>query len=155
MASRAKPVIALVPGAYHSPSHYQEFLSLCEKAGYETAAVGLASVGSSDAKSLTVMSDVEAVREKMLLPLLDAGRDAVVFAHSYGGFVAGGSLEGLGPGQRKSGGSVVGCIILAGLPSKGGMSLMTSLTPQGMEPQHSPWVDLSVRYDPAYVRTQC
>lgn len=139
-----KPEIVLVPGAWHSPSHYQDLFDQFEQNGYKTHSIRLPSVGSADPKSITVSGDVNAVRDLVLIPLLDAGRNVVVIGHSFGGFVAGSVIHGLGPGERQSGGAVVGFVVIAGFPSKDLVN-MKQCVGGGKSDGHAPWVDISVR----------
>ena len=136
-----KPTIALVPGAWHSPVHYEDLLSLLEKAGYETKAIQLPSVDSANPKEETVASDAEAVREKLLLPLLDAGKDVLLVMHSYGGFPGSAAARGLSKKSGKTGSGIVGLVYIAAFIAPEGASLLGSM-PTG---EFDPWVDIKVR----------
>ncbi len=71
----------LVPGAWHSPSHYEPLLSLLP---YPTYSARLPSVGSTTPNTITCQTDTTFIREKMLLSLLNEGRDILLILHSLG-----------------------------------------------------------------------
>ncbi|KAK2865367.1 hypothetical protein FQN49_003643 [Arthroderma sp. PD_2] len=123
----SKPTIALVPGAWHTPAHYQDFLGEIEKAGYPTACLQLPSVDSSAPNDETVASNAAVVREKLLLPLLDDGKNVILVMHSFGGCVGSVAAAGLSKKDRGSSGGVVGLIYIAAFLAKEGLSLFNAL----------------------------
>ncbi|DAA72706.1 TPA_exp: Uncharacterized protein A8136_5941 [Trichophyton benhamiae CBS 112371] len=123
----SKPTIALVPGAWHTPAHYEEFLAIFEKAGYPTACLQLPGVDSAAPKDETVASNAAYLREKLLLPLLDDGKNVVLVMHSFGGCVGSVAAAGLSKKDRGSSGGVVGLIFIAGFLAKESMSLFDAL----------------------------
>jgi len=136
MAS-VKPTIALIPGAWHTPTHYATFLSLLSSAGYPTTTIQLPSVGSSDPDAQSTSIDAAAVREKVLLPLLNSGKDVVLVMHSYGGSPGSAAAKGLSKTERSSngsGGGIIGLIYLAGLVIPKGASLLSSLPGAKFDP---------------------
>lgn len=124
--SQVKPHIALVPGAWHSPVHYQELLDLFEKAGYPTSSIQLPSVDSAHPNSESVAGDVAAIREKLLLPLINEGKDVVLIMHSYGGCPGGAAAKGLSKAERKNGG-IIGLVFIAAFLAREGDSLLSAL----------------------------
>jgi alpha-beta hydrolase superfamily lysophospholipase len=48
------------------------------------------------------LKDIESLRQSVLLPLIEQGKDVVILAHSYGGVVAGGAAKDLDKPTRKS-----------------------------------------------------
>ena len=140
MAS-SKPTIVLIPGAWHTPAHYEDLLSLLEKAGYETKAIQLPSVDSSNPNEQSVIGDVQAIHEKLLLPLLDAGKDILLVMHSYGGCPGGAAAKNLSKGIRTTGGGIVGLVFIAAFLGSENTSLLSSL-PGG---KFDPWVLINVR----------
>lgn len=122
-----KPTILLVPGAWHTPAHYSTLLKLFESSSYPTTSSALPSVTSSTPLAVTVSTDIDFVRDTLILPLLDAGKDVIVLSHSYGGFVGGAAAKGLSKSERaaegKEGG-VVGLIFVAAFLGKEGQDLL-------------------------------
>jgi pimeloyl-ACP methyl ester carboxylesterase len=106
----------------------------------------LPSVDSDDPKSITVTTDVEAVRDELLSPLLDSGRNVVVVGHSAGAFLASGVVHGVCRAHRKDSGAVVGLIVVAGFPAT---ELALSVQAARDKPnfEHTPWVDPRVRVE--------
>ncbi|KAM5447722.1 hypothetical protein MaudCBS49596_005741 [Microsporum audouinii] len=123
----SKPTIALVPGSWHTPAHYQDFLAEFEKAGYPTACLQLPGVGSSAPKDETVASNAAFVREKLLLPLLDDGKNVVLIMHSFGGCIGSIAAAGLNKKERGSSGGIVGLIYIAAFLGKEGASLLAAM----------------------------
>lgn len=97
----AKPTIILVPGAWHRPQHLYKVIDGLDKAGYESEGVALVSVDASP-PTTSWDKDAQAVRE-VILKHLDAGKDVIVIAHSYGGFVMSEAVKGLGKKARQEG----------------------------------------------------
>lgn len=136
--SQEKPYIALVPGAWHSPVHYQELLNLFEKAGYPTKSIQLPSVGSADPNKESVAGDAAAIRENLLLPLIDNGKDVVLVMHSYGGCPGAAAAKGLSKVERKNNG-VIGLVFVAAFLAREGDSLLSALGGK-----FDPWVIINV-----------
>ena len=78
------PTIVLVPGAWHSPVHYELLFSQLSLSGWPTISDRLPSCGSTDPQIETVAGDADYIRETLLLPQIDAGKDVVLVMHSYG-----------------------------------------------------------------------
>lgn len=126
MASPSKPTIVLVPGAWHSPSHYTTLLTLLQRAGYPTTSSRLPSVGSPTPLTATAAQDAAFIRDKMLLPLLDSGTDVLLVLHSYGGIGGAAAAKGLSKVEReKEGkqGGIVGLVLFAAFVAREGDSL--------------------------------
>lgn len=80
----AKPTIVLLPGAWHSPAHYDKLRALLKDHGYETEAVALATVDPKEPATTDCDSDVEVI-SAAIRKVLSSGRDAVLVTHSYSG----------------------------------------------------------------------
>ncbi|KAJ9325884.1 hypothetical protein DTO027B5_3912 [Paecilomyces variotii] len=105
-----KPVIVIVPGAWHRPQHYKYIIEGLQKFEYEAIGVTLPTVDSNP--PLTSWDkDAEAVRTE-ILKHLDAGKDVVVIAHSYGGLVMSEAVKGLGKKARGDQGQNAGILKL-------------------------------------------
>ncbi|KAG6358951.1 hypothetical protein INS49_012471 [Diaporthe citri] len=118
MASPNLPTLVLVPGAFGTPAGYDKLLPYFEQTGLPTVAGSYPSCDPDDPASATAVKDITALREIVLLPLIEQqGKDIVILAHSYGGVVAGGAAKGLDKPTRTSQGhtnGVVGLIYVAG-----------------------------------------
>lgn len=84
MSTRTKPTLLLVPGAWHSPTHYAPLTEALTQAGYKCEAVALATVDPKDPAHTNADSDVEVIAAA-IERLLAAGEDVVLVTHSYGG----------------------------------------------------------------------
>ncbi|KAL1847316.1 hypothetical protein Plec18170_008664 [Paecilomyces lecythidis] len=106
----AKPSIVIVPGAWHRPEHYKYIIQGLQKLEYEATGVTLPTVDSNP--PLTSWDkDAEAVRTEILRHL-DAGKDVIVIAHSYGGLVMSEGVRGLGKKAREEQGQKTGVLRL-------------------------------------------
>lgn len=126
----SKPVIVIVPGAWHRPKHYQRINDGLQKFQYEAVGVTLPSVDSKP--PLTSWDkDAEAARE-VILKSLDAGKDVIVIAHSYGGVVMSEAVKGLGKNAREEqglGAGVVRLIYMCAIAPQEGQSLQSQTKP--------------------------
>ncbi|KAB5582801.1 Alpha/beta hydrolase fold-1 [Coniochaeta sp. 2T2.1] len=102
MTSTNRPLTLLVHGAWHRPAHFRSLIRDLRGLGHTVLAPPLASSGYDDSiDGTTHLDDVRRVHE-VLLPYLDAGREAVVLAHSYGGVVATEAIEHHTVAERKA-----------------------------------------------------
>ncbi|KAJ9494729.1 hypothetical protein H2202_009805 [Exophiala xenobiotica] len=102
----SKPVVVIVPGAWHRPQHYQKLIEKLQEHQYEAVGVPLPSV---DAKPPLPSweKDAQAIRD-VVLKNLDAGKDVITIAHSYGGVPMGEAVKGLGKKAREEQGFKTG-----------------------------------------------
>ncbi|RAL13868.1 alpha/beta hydrolase [Aspergillus homomorphus CBS 101889] len=108
MATNATPIFVFVPGAWHTPDTFDIIRDLLRKRGYESATVAHQSLAAAN-PSVGLHADI-ANAKRVLQKWADQGRQIVVVAHSYGGLVAAGAVEGLGHAQRASTGQPGGVI---------------------------------------------
>ncbi|KAJ5945753.1 alpha/beta-hydrolase [Penicillium verhagenii] len=94
----SKPVIVIVPGAWHRPKHYQKLINALAVIGYEAVGVTMPSVDSSPPLP-TWEQDAAEVR-RVIMEYLDAGRDVITIAHSFGGVAMSEAVKGLGRDAR-------------------------------------------------------
>lgn len=126
-----KPIVVVVHGAFHLPQYYQRLIGPLRQQGYTVLAPALPSTGSDDSiNGRTYVDDVRRIHE-ILLPLLDAGRTAVVVGHSQGGIAASAVAEGQtieARNYRGLPGGITAVLYVAAfaLPAKG-MSLIESI----------------------------
>ncbi|EFQ26047.1 uncharacterized protein GLRG_01191 [Colletotrichum graminicola M1.001] len=132
------PTIVFIPGAWHKPWIFDLVREDLAGRGYPTAAVALPSVGSTDVNA-GLDQDADAVRAE-LQRLIDAGREVVVVAHSYGGIPVANAVEGLNHKSRvakKKTGGVLMLIYMTSfaMPADESLSDSDSDGPQ-------PWLDI-------------
>jgi pimeloyl-ACP methyl ester carboxylesterase len=112
-----RPAIVFFAGAFADPCCFDALASLFGEEGYPTAYARVLSLNPSNPEEVTTARDAEHTREKVLLPLLEDGKDVIVFTHSYGGIVGGAAAAGLSKSSRiakgKKGG-IIGLLYLAG-----------------------------------------
>ena len=92
-----KPVIVLIPGAFHRPSSWKAVAGSLQDQGFSVLTPPLAVSGdASDPKKLigkTTFDDIKLIHD-VLLPALDKGEEAVIVSHSYGSVSATHAVEG-------------------------------------------------------------
>ena len=126
MAFPSKTTIILVPGAWHSPSHYTTLLTLLQRAGYPTSSSRLPSVGSATPLTATAAQDASFIRDEILLPLLASGTEVLLVLHSYGGLPGAAAAKRLSKAERKKEGNkggIVGLVFITALVAREGNSL--------------------------------
>ncbi|KAF7167257.1 hypothetical protein CNMCM5623_000619 [Aspergillus felis] len=95
-----KPAVVIVPGAWHRPQHYQYVINGLKNLGYEAEGVDLPSFDSNPPHA-TWEKDAEEVR-RVILKYLDAGKDVITLAHSFGGIAMSEAVKGLGKESREA-----------------------------------------------------
>lgn len=111
----ALPTILLVPGALTTNACYDLILPHLEQAGFPVTVASLASSNPSNPEQHSAASDGTLVLERYLLPLIDAGKDVVVFAHSFGATSLSGAFTGLSKIERQdhAAGGVLGLVYIS------------------------------------------
>ncbi|KAK5996311.1 Alpha/beta hydrolase nvfD [Cladobotryum mycophilum] len=89
-----KPVIFIVPGAWHTPHHYIKLIKELETADYEVHCPRLLSVSQERPPTASLAEDVQNIRSEAE-KLIDSGHHLVAILHSYGGLVGGDALHSL------------------------------------------------------------
>ncbi|KAJ4175960.1 hypothetical protein NW767_015465 [Fusarium falciforme] len=119
------PVIVLVHGAWQSPEHFKLLVQAFHGEGFHDVVTprNVTSGMPEEIVGKTHLDDVQVIHEA-ITPYLDAGRDIVLVAHSYGGVPAVSSLEGFTIQERalkKLNGGIKGIVTVAAflLPQKG------------------------------------
>jgi len=113
MSSNSFPTILLITGAFTTTQCYDRMVPLLEQAGYPTAVAAPASCASTDIYGHTAASDGNGLLEEQLLPLINEGKDVVVFAHSFGATCLSGADRQLSKAERASQGLKGGVVGLA------------------------------------------
>ncbi|KAH8788139.1 Alpha/beta hydrolase fold-1 [Diaporthe sp. PMI_573] len=133
----AKQTIIIVPGAWQKPSAFANIVKLLQDAGYPTVHVPLPTVGGTELPLAGLSDDVNAVR-KVLIPIVEDGKEVVVIGHSAGGISMSGAVEGYDTASRKAAGKaggVVRCIFMTAFVLPKGQSLLGMLGGQPL-----PWM---------------
>ncbi|KAF7192633.1 putative hydrolase R7 [Pseudocercospora fuligena] len=116
MSSTTKPALLLIPGSFALPEHYDNILEPIRSQGYEIEGLHLPSVGlktgAREGPAPTMYDDAEYIASKAR-PLVEAGKDVILFAHSYGGVPTSQSTKGLTKAERKAEGKKGGIIRIA------------------------------------------
>lgn len=123
--SSSYPVLVLVHGAWHHPSHYKLLVEACRNEGFQDIVTPRNPTSGSIEQVVgkTYLDDVQVIQEATA-PFLDAGRELVLVAHSYGGVPAASSLQGNTVQERAEKGlkgGIRGLVSIAAflLPQKG------------------------------------
>lgn len=142
-ANVQKPVIAIIPGAWHSPIHYKVLIELLENQGYDVVSRRNPSCDSSDPNAQSVTSDALSIRSNLLLPSINAGREVIVAMHSYGGCPGAAAARGLSKAEltaRGRRGGIIGLLFICAFLAREGDSLLSSLPGQVFDPWVVPYV---------------
>src|ERR1700677_3400527 len=90
-----KPTLILVPGAWHTPAHYELLITELTRHKFKCVTVSLPSVGPKlDEMPNSIDADIKAIRAAVTKEVA-SGSNVAVIAHSYGAIPAVSALEGL------------------------------------------------------------
>ncbi|KAK6003961.1 hypothetical protein QM012_008811 [Aureobasidium pullulans] len=120
MTSTEKPVIVIVPGAWHVPAHYAHLALKLNANGYTVDCVESSS--TNDEKDLpenTWKADLSIIRNA-ITSHTEAGRNVAVVMHSFGGLAGSEAAYGLGKKENETSGSVIQLIYMAAFMLKEG-----------------------------------
>ena len=138
------PTVVLVPGAWHSPEHYFRLVNLLKRSGYDTISRRNPSCDSRNPNAESAANDAAFIRNKVLMPLLDAGKTDILAMHSYGGLPGAAAAKGLSQPERiaaRKPGGIIGLIFISAVLAHDGQSLLSILPGQKFDP----WVIQEVR----------
>jgi hypothetical protein len=85
------------------------------------------SVGFKNLGSIDCTEDANNLRDHVIMPVLDGGKDLVLVVHSYGGLVGSAASKGLSKSEREAEGKeggIVGLVWIAAFIPKEGDSLL-------------------------------
>jgi pimeloyl-ACP methyl ester carboxylesterase len=108
----SKPVIVIVPGAWHVPAHYAHLALKLNSAGYTVDCLELSC--TNDEKDLpenTWTEDISIIRNA-ITSHTEAGRNVAVVMHSFGGMATSEAACGLGEKANETSGRVVKLIYM-------------------------------------------
>lgn len=122
------PTVLLVHGAWHRPQHYTALTTALQSHYFTVLTPSLESTGTTHAiDTKTHLDDSRAILS-ILQPALDAGKQIIAVAHSYGTLPLAEALAGQSAEERKERGEiggVVGVVFIAPLPVlKKGVSML-------------------------------
>ncbi|KAI9811005.1 MAG: hypothetical protein M1832_001082 [Thelocarpon impressellum] len=125
-----RPTLVFVHGAWHSPAAWAPLRELLAAAGHKSVALQLpSSARTAPPHPQTYESDVSAV-QAAVLNVLDAGEEAVVVMHSYGGVVGGEAVKGLDAASRGAGKTAVkGLLYIAAAALQPGQDILGAQLP--------------------------
>ncbi|KAF9891241.1 hypothetical protein FE257_004805 [Aspergillus nanangensis] len=123
MANSQKPIIVIIPGAYHTPFQYRKISDSLRAGGYEVISSSHIVCSDDVDPEKTFFDDAAAYRKK-LIPFLDQGKNAVIVSHSYGSLPAVHTVQGQTVAERAERGligGIVGVVNIAGFvfPARG------------------------------------
>ena len=139
-----RQTIVFIPGAWHSVTSFDALKSQLEAQSYPCAGADPPSITSASPLDVNLDTDIAFYREKVILPLLDDGKDIVLLQHSYGGVPGSGAVKGLSKTERvKAGqkGGVLGLIFMAAVCLPAGQSISEMF---GFDDDFTPWIDVQV-----------
>ncbi|KAL8836172.1 MAG: hypothetical protein Q9170_003025 [Blastenia crenularia] len=132
-----RPILAVIPAAWHSPVHYSAYIDQLRFAGYISVTGRLPSCDSSNPRAQTVATDATFIRQRLLLPVIEAGKEVVVIMHSYSGGPGSVAAKGLSVPERRAAGKaggVIGLIYISAFIAYEGQTLVS-----GSGGRLSPW----------------
>ena len=133
------PTVILVPGAFHVDSTMDNLSAQLQRKGYNTRTWGLKTVNKPD---VSVAEDSKLLVEGILKPLIDQGKDVVLYLHSYAGFPGSCAIAGYSKAERRAAGlqgGIIGLIFQSAFVPKAGDTLV-----QMIGGNYAPWQDPDV-----------
>lgn len=124
----AKPTILLIPGACTESTCFDRLRPYLHRAGYETVAVSHPSANPTDPFAHDAETFALNVQNVYLQPLLDAGKDVLVYAYSSGGSQTGTNGPSWIKSEREARGEkggVVGVVYMSCAPVPAGVDQLT------------------------------
>ncbi|KAL6245177.1 hypothetical protein RBB50_007952 [Rhinocladiella similis] len=106
----SKPVIVLVPGAWHPPSCFSPLTKYLNEHGYTVEGISLPSVGSTPPEP-NFDADVTVIASTVS-KCADQGSEVILLFHSYGGVPGASACKGLLKSDRQAAGKKGGIIHL-------------------------------------------
>jgi hypothetical protein len=108
----AKCTFFLAHGACQDSTCFDKLTPFLSEAGHDVVAGSLLSLNPNNPDEATAAKDGQELLERYLLPLIEDGKDVVVYAHSYGCTCLSGAGRGITKAERSATGlpgGVVGC----------------------------------------------
>lgn len=92
MPTNHLPTVAIIAGAWQNPDNYAPLRDAFTKLGYESVCQAPPSTRHGDT---ALETDIKFVRDEVLVPLVDSGKEVIVVLHSFAGVYGGGALKDL------------------------------------------------------------
>jgi pimeloyl-ACP methyl ester carboxylesterase len=100
----SNPTIVMIPGAWHSAAGFSQVRHLLQARDHPTVSEQMPALDCVTARDHNLSGDATYIREKLLLPLINEGKDIIVVMHSYGGLCGGQAVAALaGQSSRERG----------------------------------------------------
>lgn len=115
--ANAKPTILIVPGSFSFGKFYDGIIDRLTNAGYTAFASDLPSASRRTPQQPATLADDAAHFHGLAEKLVEAGKEVVLFAHSYGGNPASECAKGLWMEERKKQGKKGGIVRIVYLAS--------------------------------------
>ncbi|KAI2778416.1 alpha/beta-hydrolase [Daldinia loculata] len=109
--SLPRPTIVIVPGAWTLPGAYRKLVDALQARSFTVHVPALPSNNGARPPNSSHDADVAAVRE-IVEPLVNGGKEVILFMHSYGGVVGTNAIEGLTRKDREAKGVSGGVVYL-------------------------------------------
>jgi pimeloyl-ACP methyl ester carboxylesterase len=136
----SKPVLIFVPGSFHTSNVFDRITTRLEDLGYTCIGYEIRGIMLRPAVQ-NLQPDFDALHE-LVDNELGKGQDVVVVAHSFGGMIATGALDGLAKRDRQGGETGCGVVKLAyitALMAVEGVSIL-----DGYGGKYPDWLDVDV-----------
>ena len=125
----ASTVVILVPGAWHSPRHYDLVFEELRQEGFHAICERNPSCDCTNPDDTSTAGDASAIR-RSIISRLNQGSEVVVIMHSYGGCPGAAAAQGLSKTERQAAGQpggVIGLIFICAFVANKGDSLIGKL----------------------------
>jgi pimeloyl-ACP methyl ester carboxylesterase len=137
-----KPTILIVPGSFCPAYVYDPMVKDIQSHGYDVQAIDLRSVGGPEVSGIQMSDDATHIAS-FIKPLVDAGKEVVLVAHSYGGTPGTESVKGFAKQEGKPGGVTAIVYMTCVVPAVGATANETLANP-GEESGLPPFVAVDV-----------
>lgn len=140
------PTVVLVPGAFHVESIMDILGAQLQQKGYDTRTWGLRTVNKPN---VSVVEDSTLLAEGILKPLIEQGKDVVLYLHSYAGFPGSAAIAGFSKAVRSAKGlqgGIIGLIFQSAFVPKVGDTLLHMIGGN-----YAPWQDPDVSLSDLFI----
>ncbi|KAJ6455075.1 Alpha/beta hydrolase fold-1 [Mycena vitilis] len=142
MESPTKPTFVLVPGVYHTEIHFQPLVDALHARGHPTEVIAHPTLVQATV-TLPPNADTENLRRVLEKLVVAQRKEVILFCHSYGGYPASQSVNGLKRSARANAGEeggILSVIYLSALLPPDGKSMMQFMADAGITP--GDWSDM-------------
>ena len=139
-------MVVMVPGAFHGESAMGILGAQLQQKGYNTRTWELKTVNKPN---VSVDEDSMLLAEGCLKPLIEQGKDVVLYLHSYAGFPGSSAIAGFSKTERSAAGlqgGIIGLIYQSAFVPKVGATLL-----QMIGGNYAPWQDPDVSHSCLFI----